>query len=121
MLEAAKQIPYASQKSTALKKVVTTALEQKDFDTALRATREDPYVSSQTELLLSIVDAALQSRSTIGYAVLAAEKIQYSSQKTQALQKIIDGYAALAKQQSPSGSLLFKGEHGASASEATKK
>jgi hypothetical protein len=108
MYEAAKSMPYASNKSDALKKVVKASLQMGDFNMAIIAAKESPYDSTKAEMLDDIVAAAVQSKENIGYAVVAADNMPYSSSKSVALDKIISAYEVFAKQTPQRGDKAVK-------------
>lgn len=94
-------MPYASDKSNALKRVVKAAIESDDFNMAIIAAKQSPYAATKAEMLDEVVMAAIKSKETKRYAVVAADNMPYSSSKSIALQKIVSAYETYAKQAAP--------------------
>lgn len=92
MYKAALGIPYPSDKSTALQKVVAAAIEERDFKLAIAVANKIPYTSDKSEALKKVAYSAMNSRENLKFSVIAAEFIPYPSAKNDVLKNVSNAY-----------------------------
>jgi len=97
LYKAAQGITYTAERNDALEKAVAAALEENDYKLSIQAAREISYSLDMNRVLSMIASKALRERDSVGYAIVAAEFISYSTDKTKTLQKIIAVYEYLAE------------------------
>ena len=86
---AANAIPYAEDKSNALRNVMEQAISVGDYNMAILAAIDIPYSQSKSDALYFVVQKTISDSSNFAYSVIAAENIPYSEAKKNALMLII--------------------------------
>jgi len=121
MYRAATKMPYHRAKADALMKVVSTAINENDFNIAIIAANKIPLMSNKAEALKLIVQAAAKDKISFGYAVIAAERIPYLASKAEALDIIVDAGEQLLKKQKITEENLSTSHSGTSPIAKTQK